>query len=313
MRSEFDLINNFKKKYSLQSVGDDCAVLPKSDTHDLIITADMLVEDIDFRIHWTKAEYLGHKTLAVSLSDIAAMGGKPLWAMLSIAVPESLWNSGFLDEFYDGWHKLAAKFGVDLVGGDISRSPDKLMIDSIVGGEVPKGRAILRSTAKPGDLIYVSGSLGGAAGGLSLLETGKVKEVSELILRQLRPGPRNDLAQQLSTQNIPTAMIDLSDGLSADLAHICSASGVGAKIYADRIPIDQNLAEAAFDRKTALDLALNGGEDFELLFTANRSGESALAGMDVTCIGEITDKTGLAEIIDEQGTTQLEPNGFRHF
>lgn len=314
MRSEFDLINNIKKKYSLRNVGDDCAVLPKNDTHDLIITTDMLVEDIDFRLSWTKAEYLGHKTLAVSLSDIAAMGGKPIWAMLSMAVPESLWKGRFLDEFYDGWHNLAGKYGVELVGGDISRSPDKLVIDSIVAGETVKDKAILRSTAMPGDLIFVSGSLGGAAAGLSLLENGKVKEASELILRQLKPEPRNELALQLSAQNIPSAMIDLSDGLSADLGHVCEASGVGAKIYTQRIPVDKNLILAGFTADAALDPALNGGEDFELLFTVNRASKSALAGMDVTNIGEITDETGVVNIIDERGTsTILEAKGFRHF
>jgi len=313
MRREFDLINDFKKKYSLKSVGDDCAILPKNAEYDMLVTADMLVEDIDFRLKWTKPEYLGHKTLAVSLSDIAAMGGKSLWAMLSIAVPEALWNSSFLDEFYEGWHNLAGKFGVDLVGGDISRSPDKLVIDSIVGGEVLKDQAVLRSTAKPGDLIYVSGSLGGAAAGLSLLEDQKVKEVSELILRQLRPEPRNKLALELMVHKIPTAMIDLSDGLSSDLAHICSASAVGAKVLCMQIPIDVNLEINGFDTKKSLDLALNGGEDLELLFTADRSDADKLARFDVTMIGEITDIAGKIELIDDDATSILEPKGFRHF
>ncbi len=311
MRSEFDLINDFKKKYSLKSVGDDCAVLPKDAEHDQIITTDMLVEDIDFRLIWAKPEYLGHKSLAVSLSDIAAMGGKPFWAMLSIAVPEILWKGDFLDEFYDGWHKLAAKYSVELIGGDISRSPDKLVVDSIVGGEVPKGKAILRSTAKCGELIYVSGSLGGAGGGLKLLEEGKTDE--GLFMRQLRPEPRNELAQALSAKQIPTSMIDLSDGLSADIAHICSASGVGASVYAERIPIDKNLMAAGFNAATSLDLALNGGEDFELLFTADRSTESTLRSFDVTCIGEIIDKRNIIELFDKHGASVLKLKGFRHF
>jgi len=309
MRTEFDLINDFKKKYSLRSVGDDCAVLPKNAEFDMLITADMLVEDIDFRLKWAVPEYLGHKTLAVSLSDIAAMGGKPVWAMLSIAVPESLWQGNFLDRFYDGWHKLAEKFSVELIGGDISRSPDRFVIDSIVVGEVKKGNAILRSTAKPGDLIYVSGSLGGAAGGLDILENGRSTENESLILNQLSPEPQCELALQLAEQQIPTAMIDLSDGLSADLAHICSASGVGARIFADKIPVNKDLADA----DSSLEFALNGGEDLQLLFTTDISNQAALNIFDVTCIGEITNKAGLIELIDQIGTKILKPKGFRHF
>lgn len=310
MRSEFDLINNFKKKYSLKSVGDDCAVLPKNTEFDQLITADMLVEDVDFRLNWTKPEYLGHKSLAVSLSDIAAMGGKPVWAMLSIAVPENLWRNNFLDEFYDGWHKLAAVYSVELIGGDISRSPDKLIIDSIVGGEVSKGRAVMRSTAKVSDLIAVSGSLGGAAAGLALLETGIDSPIN---LRQLKPEPRTILAQELSAAKIPSAMMDISDGFSADLAHICAASNVGAKVFSDKIPIDPSLETNGFDKERSLDLALNGGEDFELLFTTDRSNAEMLREFDVTVVGEITAAADRIELITAGETSILESKGFRHF
>ncbi len=310
MRSEFDLINNFKKKYSLKSVGDDCAVLPKNAEFDQLITADMLVEDVDFRLNWTKPEYLGHKSLAVSLSDIAAMGGKPVWAMLSIAVPENLWRNNFLDEFYDGWHKLAAVYSVELIGGDISRSPDKLIIDSIVGGEVSKGRAVMRSTAKVSDLIAVSGSLGGAAAGLALLETGIDSPIN---LRQLKPEPRTILAQELSAAKIPSAMMDISDGFSADLAHICAASNVGAKVFGDKIPIYASLETNCFDKERSLDLALNGGEDFELLFTTDRSNAEMLREFDVTVVGEITAAADRIELIAAGETSILESKGFRHF
>jgi len=122
-RSEFEFIQNIKTKFSLTKIGDDCAILPKDDKTDLLVTADLLVEDIDFRLEWTTPELLGHKALAVSLSDIAAMGGDPRWSMLSIGIPERLWNSDFVDRFYDGWFELARKFDVDLVGGDVSRTP----------------------------------------------------------------------------------------------------------------------------------------------------------------------------------------------
>ena len=132
----------------------------------------MLVEDIDFRLDWTTPELVGHKALAVSLSDVAAMGAQPKWALLAIGVPAHVWNSEFLDRFYSGWFRLPQKYGVDLVGGDVSRTPDKIVIDCTVVGSVAAGTAILRSGAKPGDAIFVSGSLGGAAGGLILLEQG---------------------------------------------------------------------------------------------------------------------------------------------
>src|SRR6188474_2717660 len=125
MKSEFEFINDLKIRYSLSSIGDDCAILPKDERSDLLVTADMLVEDIDFRLEWTTPECLGHKALAVSLSDIAAMGGTPTWALLSIAVAENLWKTGFVDRLYTGWSELAAKHNVELVGGDVSRSPDK--------------------------------------------------------------------------------------------------------------------------------------------------------------------------------------------
>src|SRR5688572_21180664 len=166
MRSEFEFIRNIKGKFDLNRVGDDCAVLPKDSRSDLVITADMLVEDIDFRHDWTTPELLGAKALAVSLSDIAAMGATPKWAMLSIGIPEPVWTGRFVDKFYDGWFALARHHEVDLVGGDVSRTPDKIVIDSIVAGEVAKGKAIMRSRARPGDSIFVTGALGGAAAGL---------------------------------------------------------------------------------------------------------------------------------------------------
>src|SRR6476646_949269 len=141
MRSEFQFINDVKWRYNLRKVGDDCAVLPKDDKADLLITSDMLVENVDFRLDWATPEQIGHKALAVSLSDIAAMGGSPKQAMLSIAIVENLWKGDFLDRFYEGWHHLAHQCGVELIGGDISSTSGPLTIDSTVLGEVARGRA----------------------------------------------------------------------------------------------------------------------------------------------------------------------------
>jgi thiamine-monophosphate kinase len=319
MSSEFEFLDHIRKKFSLGKIGDDCAVLPKDDKTDMVVTADMLVEDVDFRLAWTTPELLGHKALAVSLSDIAAMGADPKWAMLSLAVPENLWNTRFIERFYKGWHRLAKKFKVELVGGDISRSPDKLVLDSIVGGEVEHGKAVLRSTAEPGDGIFVTGELGGAAGGLAILEHWGRRnpdlppEQAALVEKQLKPTPCVSIGKILKNNAIATAMIDLSDGLSSDLAHICSASGVGAKIDARKIPVDENVKKTLKSRDDRLDLALNGGEDFELLFTANRNFFSVLNKPSFYRLGEVTANVGIIELTDGAKVSVLEPKGYRHF
>ncbi len=318
MVSEFEFIENIKSKYSLDKIGDDCAVLPKDADTDLLLTADMLVADIDFRVDWTTPEFVGHKTLAVSLSDIAAMGGEAKWAMLSVGVPENLWNSDFLNRFYAGFMELAAEFNVELIGGDVSKILDKIVIDSIVGGEIAKRKAVLRSGAKAGDAIFVTGTLGGAAGGLKLLESGVKLDQStleitrKLLLRHLRPQPQLDIAKLLTTLGIANAMIDISDGLSSDLAHLCYASGVGAIIDADSLPLDASL-EKHFDHGQSLEMALHGGEDFELLFTADEKKISAAKIGGITRIGTVTANNGTNALRQDGVSTILESKGYRHF
>ncbi|HEX6125421.1 MAG TPA: thiamine-phosphate kinase [Pyrinomonadaceae bacterium] len=315
MRSEFEFIRNIKDKYGLNRIGDDCAVVPKDAKTDMVVTADMLVEDIDFRLEWTTPELLGAKALAVSLSDIAAMGATPKWAMLTIGCPTSLWTSEFLDKFYEGWITLARHHDVELIGGDISRTPDKFVIDSIVAGEVPKGKAVLRSGASPGDSIFVTGSLGGAAGGLILLESGfRYAKVGprrkELITRQLRPTPRVEAGKYLLRRNLATSMIDISDGLGADLHHLCDASGVGARLEVDAVPFDENLSALVPAGARSADF---GGEDFELLFTSPRKKLSHAKLPPITRIGEITANAGIIEIVAEDLSGFLPRAGYRHF
>ena len=318
MAGEFDFIRYIKKSFRLKAIGDDCAILPKDEGSDLIVTADLLVEDVDFRLEWASPEDLGHKALSVSLSDIAAMGGTPVWAMLTIGVPGKLWETDFVKRFYEDWNDLAAEFGVELVGGDISRSPDRFVVDSIVGGEVPKGKAILRSGARPGDAIFVSGSLGGAAGGLKLLNSdARLSDAKEdwqrrLLARQLRPTPRIELGKWLLANSIASAMIDLSDGLSSDLRHICDASGVGADLDASLLPIDEDLKYLAGSDEI-LTLALNGGEDFELLFTVAEEKIFLLENRDVSRIGTVTENVSVVRLSDGERTVDLQPSGYRHF
>ncbi|MBC8029321.1 MAG: thiamine-phosphate kinase [Pyrinomonadaceae bacterium] len=345
--NEFDLIEKVRERARASGdssglvcgIGDDAAVFKSATGANLVISTDLLVEDIDFRHNSTLPNLLGHKALAVSLSDIAAMGARPRWAMLSLGLQQEVWDSHFADRFYDGFFKLADAYGVKLIGGDVSRTPDKTVIDSIVIGECLPGRAVLRSGAKPGDQIYVTGFLGDAAAGLRLLERGArlheeaAKETREsspndqpserhpldhLLLRQLKPEPRVGWGMLLGDKQLATAMIDLSDGLSSDLNHLCSESKVGALIDAARIPIDPLVRDVCGRR--ALDplmLALHGGEDFELLFTVNPGNIAKLPtrvdGISVTRIGEITEASSGARISEGSRTWNLEPGGWEHF
>ena len=317
MKGEFEFIHYIKKSFGLRAIGDDCAVLPKDESNDLVVTADLLVEDVDFRLDWTKPEDLGYKSLSVSLSDIAAMGGEPAWAMLTLGIPEKIWETDFVKRFYDGWTQLAGEFRVELIGGDISRSPDRFVIDSIACGQVLKGEAVLRSGAKPGDAICVSGSLGGAAGGLLLLESKSKNDLSEswqqrLVERQLRPFPRITLGKILREKGLASSMIDISDGISSDIHHLCEASGVGASIDACLLPVDKDL-KYLVDADQMIALALNGGEDFELLFTVPKEKISTLQNADVTQIGIVTETAGVVRLTDGEKTVDLRPSGYRHF
>ncbi len=308
MTSEFGFIENLKRYRNFSLIGDDCAILPKDEFTDLLMTADMLVEDVDFKLDWCTAEDIGHKSLAVSLSDIAAMGGAPKWSLVSLAVPNDLWASGFVERFYDGYCRLAEKFGVEVAGGDISRAPDRLVIDSVVGGEVETGTAVKRSGASASDVIWVSGPLGGAGGDLRRLLAGDRDQVSE---RLLRPLPRVELGQELRAVGV-SAMIDLSDGLSGDLKHICEASCVGAEIDAERIPIADGLVES-FGDQTALQLALAGGEDFELLVTASPEKNLNEVSDTFRAIGRITSTAALIELIDGPRRRRPMPESWQHF
>jgi thiamine-monophosphate kinase len=310
----------------VRGIGDDAAVIKSLAGTDVVISTDLLVEDIDFRRDATRPDLLGHKALAVSLSDIAAMGSRPRWALLSIGVPQDIWNSDFLDDFYAGFFKLADRYGVKLIGGDLSRTPEKIVIDSIVVGECLIDRELSRSSARPGDQIYVTGFLGDAAAGLRLLERGARLDsergvshpVDNLLRRQLQPEPRVGWGLLLGEKQLATAMIDISDGLSSDLHHLCDESGVGAIVEASRLPIDEVVSELCGRR--ALDplmLALHGGEDFELLFTVSPEKVSQLPsrvdGVPITRIGEIRDASEGVRISEGSRVWKLEPGGWEHF
>ncbi len=316
MRSEFEFLRHLRNHFKLSKTGDDCAVLPKTSETDLLITADLLIEDIDFRLEWAKPNDVGHKALAVSLSDVAAMGGTPKFSMISIGIPKKIWKSDFIDKFYEGYIALSKKFGVELVGGDVSKTPDKIAVDSIVLGEVNKGAAVSRSTANIGDLIYVTGNLGGAGAGLKLLEGGErpgQSDFDDLLEKQLTPLPRIEAGIALRKVEIPSAMIDISDGLAGDLRHICKASNTGARIYAEKIPIHGKLLEFSSSFTERLDLALYAGEDFELLFTVDPEKKSEAVLDHAFPIGEITEDVGNIELIRDGKPVDLTAGSYAHF
>jgi thiamine-monophosphate kinase len=340
-RSEFDFIQRIRQRARnhssliphpsslLLGIGDDAAIIRQQSGREMVVTTDLLVEDIDFRLDTTTPWLLGYKALAVSLSDIAAMGARPHYALHSIGIPAKIWNSDFVDRLYDGFFALADRHHVTLIGGDVSRTPERVVIDSIVLGETLSGRAIRRSGARPHDHIFVTGALGGAAAGLRLLEGGARlsrqrprrshrRAIEQLLLRQLRPEPRVRWGAILGEERLPTAMIDISDGLSSDLAHLCRASRVGARIDASRLPIDPLVVNLCGRR--ALDpllLALHGGEDFELLFTVRprdlRWLPREIGGVPVTYIGDVTSDAGRIQISEGSRIWPLEPAGFMHF
>jgi thiamine-monophosphate kinase len=310
----------------IRGIGDDAAVFNAVSESNLVITTDLLVEDVDFRRESIEPRLLGHKALAVSLSDIAAMGARPRWALMSIGMPEDVWKPEVLDQFYEGFFALADRYVVKLIGGDVSRSPEKIVIDSIVVGESTKERVVYRSGAKPGDQVFVTGFLGDAAAGLRLIERGARLDLEQaeqhpldrLLLRQLRPEPRVGWGLLLGEQQLATAMIDISDGLSSDVNHLCAESKVGALIDSSLIPIDPVVTELSGRR--ALDplmLALHGGEDFELLFTVNPENVSRLPkrvdGVALTCVGEIKEAAHGVRIAEGSRTWELEPGGWEHF
>lgn len=334
-KSEFDFINKLRQRAAVSGqslvagIGDDAAVLRSTPGKETVITADLLVEDIDFRRTTTPPYLLGHKALTVSLSDIAAMGARPLWSMISIGVPEDLWQTDFVERLYDGLLELANRYGVQLIGGDTSRTNERLVIDSIVSGECTTGRAILRSGASAGDQIFVTGSLGAAAAGLRLIERGAhlaeqnladedSQKLDHVLLRQLRPEARVGWGIVLGEERLATAMIDLSDGLSSDLNRLCEASNVGALVDSAALPIDDRVIDLCGRRALdPLQLALHGGEDFELLFTVKPGDVARLPrrvdGVELKRIGEITDASQGVRISEGQRIWELKPGGWVHF
>jgi thiamine-monophosphate kinase len=304
-------------------IGDDCSVLRMPPGTEALVTTDFSLENVHFRRAWHPPEVVGHRCLARGLSDIAAMGGDPTAFFLSLALPARLPQT-WVDRFLTGMLRLARQLRVPLAGGDTAQSPGGILADIVVVGSVPRGRAILRSGARPGDLLYVTGELGAGAAALDLLFRSH-RKMSPASLRKLRadyprhfqPIPRLAVGRFLRAHHLASAMIDLSDGLSTDLSHICQESRVGADVYAAALPRAKTAGRGARAQGTVVDLrfALHGGDDYELLFTAppNKRIPSQIAGVRVTPIGQVTRRRTVTLITPDGTLSPLRPQGWEHF
>ena len=307
----------------LCGIGDDCAVMADAGQQLRLVTTDMMVEGVHFHTG-TPPEGLGHKLLAVNLSDMAAMGGTPLDAVVSIAVPSDH-DSGYLERVYHGMYACADRFGVAIVGGDTTRSANQLILNLSLTGYVDRQCVCYRSGGQSGDLLYVSGTLGDAAAGLRALNDQAALSQTDrqhLLRKFHRPEPRLALGQALAATGAISAMMDLSDGLASDLRHICKSSGVGATITAPHIPLSgpfRHFCEA--NNLDPIHLSLSGGEDYELLFAVKADRAKAVENLvsegdfpRITCVGCLTENKGPIQLSLADGSSHpMTYRGFDHF
>lgn len=311
---EFDLIELIKQRFTVPEgvlgIGDDCAVLPQRAGMETLVSTDMLMDGVHFLIDDVDPFSLGWKSAAVNVSDIAGMGGRPVGSFLSFALPKSL-SAEFIISFIDGYKALSDQFDCPLLGGDTTSSLDRLCISVTVMGECAKGACRKRSDARVGDLICTTGFIGDSAAGLNVIlkacDRGPLE--AELVRRHYRPVPRVDAGLALAAAPGVHAMMDISDGIGSDLRHILKASGKSARVDVDRLPLSAQMLEACGKYGwDALHLALDGGEDYELLFTAAPG--SDLGGVPHHVIGEILPPCD--EQIFWEGTDE-KFSGFHHF
>ncbi len=328
---EFGLIERIKESFPsrdrhlLRGIGDDTAALSTPGDKATLITTDLLLEGIHFDLRLNTAYYLGRKALAVNLSDIAAMGGTPRYFLLSLGIPPR-YPLEFFRGFFRGLKELSRDYRVSLIGGDTSASNGKLMISIIVLGEVPRSQIIGRSGAAVGDQIFVTGTPGDSLLGLKILQKCRNPAQSfgrfpRVVLKHLNPEPRIKEGRLIAEKGLATAMIDLSDGLLADLGHLTREIGLGARLWRDKLPLSnyyrRNILRFEKDRWK---LALTGGEDYELLFTVKRAKleplkrHSSRFDCRLTHIGEVVEgKEGL-KVLDEKGKPhKIALSGYEHF
>ncbi|MBR5778422.1 MAG: thiamine-phosphate kinase [Bacteroidales bacterium] len=329
---EYALIEHLTREFEIKNtstikgVGDDAAVIDNADKQ-TVVSTDMLIEGIDFDMTYTPLRHLGYKAVAINLSDIAAMNATPKQITVNIAV-SNRYSVEALSELYAGIYLACQRYDVDLVGGDTSASPAGLFISITAIGEVEKGKAVYRSGANVHDLICVSGDLGSAYSGLLILEREKatfkanpnyqpdLASFDYVLDRYLKPEPRLDIVKFLNEKGVvPTSMIDVSDGLASDVMQICKASDVGCEVYEEKIPIDYatTMVCSEFGQLLPISNALNGGEDYELLFTIKQADYDKIKDCnEVHVIGHITDKSMGTMMVTPQNTTiELKAQGWK--
>ena len=326
---EFGFIDSIKEECVtslegvIKGIGDDCAVFGPYSGRVLLFTTDMLVEDIHFLRDAITPYQLGWKAVAVNLSDIAAMGGKPLYCLISLGIPVEM-NVAVIKDFYKGMKDICEHYRVNIVGGDTVASPDKLIINVSLIGDAKEDEVIYRSGARPGDKIYLTGNIGDSCAGLKILkkEISPPRSMASYFLKvHNEPNPLIETGRILATSRLASSMIDLSDGLLSDLGHICEESGVGALLFRSKIPLSSELKLlASRSNFNPLDLALSGGEDYLLLLTVPeaKSRDLELLFKDerpspLYLIGEITEEEGIRMVNDNGSVEKLDPKGFNHF
>lgn len=330
---EFGLIDRIKSNVSLQhltslkGIGDDAAIIDVG-TENLLVSTDMLLEGIHFDLSYVPLQHLGYKAVAVNISDIAAMNGRPEQIVVGLAL-SNRFSLEAVDLLYEGIRAACKNYNVDLVGGDTTSSSSGLVISVTAIGRAAKDRTVLRSGAKSNDILCVTGDLGAAYVGLQVLEREKqvfqanpqmqpdLEKYEYLIGRQLKPEARMDIIYELAEKNIvPSSMIDVSDGLASELLHLGKGSNLGVKIFEEKIPIDSSAYETAIEFKIdPTTTALNGGEDYELLFTIKPGDFEALKNHpDIHFIGHMHDNAEQNLMISKQGTVvPITAQGWKHF
>ena len=331
---EYALIEHLTREFEIKNtstikgVGDDAAVIDNADKQ-TVVSTDMLIEGIDFDMTYTPLRHLGYKAVAINLSDIAAMNATPKQITVNIAV-SNRYSVEALSELYAGIYLACQRYDVDLVGGDTSASPAGLFISITAIGEVEKGKAVYRSGANVHDLICVSGDLGSAYSGLLILEREKatfkanpnyqpdLASFDYVLDRYLKPEPRLDIVKFLNEKGVvPTSMIDVSDGLASDVMQICKASDVGCEVYEEKIPIDYatTMVCSEFGQLLPISNALNGGEDYELLFTAPLSDYDLISSLPgIKVIGHTCSAAEGCNLITRDGNSfELKAQGWKSF
>ena len=311
-------------KETVKGIGDDAAILQFGSDEEVLMTTDLFMEGVHFDLTYFPLKHLGYKVVVANISDIYAMNGTPKQITVSLGISRKFCIED-IEELYSGIRLACEQYGVDIVGGDTTSSLTGLAISITATGTAAKGTSVRRSSAKETDLICVTGNLGAAYMGLQLLEREKIATAGEdmqpdfagkeyILERQLKPEARKEVIEKLHSENIkPTAMMDISDGLASELMHICKQSGVGCRIYEERIPIDYQTAVMAEELNlNVITCALGGGEDYELLFTVPIADHEKVAAMkEVRVIGHIvSDTMGLALITRDGAEMQLKAQGW---